>query len=121
MGSRLLNALCKDLTFATAARQSTRVHMKLPLHNRCRAAGLPVAYRWSLVPCTNIIRRTSVDKEVAAACDWQLNAVTDVPTILPLVFGSLQENPLQVFESRIVFPPVQFSFSPSRAPPAAPA
>jgi len=55
-----------------------------------------------------------------AACDWQLNAVTDVPTILPLVFGSLQENPLQVFES-VSYSARSFSFSPSRAPPAAPA
>jgi len=55
-----------------------------------------------------------------AACEWQLNAVTDVPTIVPLVFGSLQETPLQVFES-VSYSARSFSFSPSRAPPTAPA
>jgi uncharacterized protein HemY len=55
-----------------------------------------------------------------AACEWQLNAVTDVPTIVPLVFGCLQETPLQVFEA-VSYAARSFSFSPSRAPPAAPA
>jgi len=53
-----------------------------------------------------------------SACQWQLNAVTDVPDILPLIFGSLLETPRQVFDF-ISYSAPSFSFSPSRAPPAA--
>jgi hypothetical protein len=58
------------------------------------------------------------DHEDCAACQWQLNAVTDVPTTVPLVFGCLQETPLQVYDF-ISYSAPSFSFSPSRAPPAA--
>ena len=53
-----------------------------------------------------------------AACDWQLNAVTDVPNIVPLIFGCLLETPLQVFDFVSYSAPL-FSYCPSRAPPAA--
>jgi hypothetical protein len=52
-----------------------------------------------------------------AACDWQLNAVTDVPTTVPLIFGCLQETPLQIFDFVSYSAPL-FSYSLSRAPPA---
>jgi len=55
-----------------------------------------------------------------AACQWQLNAVTDVPDILPRIFGSVLETPLQAFDF-ISYSAPSFSFSPSRAPPAVPA
>ncbi len=55
-----------------------------------------------------------------AACDWQINAVTVVPATTPLVFGSLQETPMQAFESES-YSARSFSFSASRAPPLSPA
>jgi hypothetical protein len=55
-----------------------------------------------------------------AACDWQINAVTVVPATAPLVFGSLLETPMQVFESES-YSAISFSFSASRAPPVSPA
>ena len=58
------------------------------------------------------------DHDDCAACQWQLNAVTDVPDILPFIFGSLLETPQQVFDF-ISYSAPSFSFSPSRAPPAA--
>lgn len=54
------------------------------------------------------------------ACEWQINAVTVVPSTVPLVFGSLQETPMQVFESES-YAAISFSFSASRAPPLSPA
>lgn len=53
-----------------------------------------------------------------AACEWQLNAVTDVPAVVPLVFGCVVETPLQIFEVAS-YSALSFSFSPSRAPPTA--
>jgi|HubBroStandDraft_3_1064219.scaffolds.fasta_scaffold480505_2 hypothetical protein len=58
------------------------------------------------------------DHDDCAACQWQLNAVTDVPNIVPLIFGCLLETPVQVFDFTSYTAP-SFSFSPSRAPPAA--
>src|SRR5712691_1078829 len=52
-----------------------------------------------------------------SACQWQLSAVTDVPNVLPLIFGSVLEPPLQAFDF-ISYSALSFSFSPSRAPPA---
>ena len=51
-----------------------------------------------------------------AACAWQLNAVTDVPNVLPLIFASVLQTPLEVFDFTSYIAP-SFSFSPSRAPP----
>jgi hypothetical protein len=53
-----------------------------------------------------------------AACAWQLYAVTDVPNVAPFIFGCVLENPRQVFQAISHFSPT-FSYSPSRAPPAA--
>jgi hypothetical protein len=58
------------------------------------------------------------DHDDCAACQWQLNAVTDVPTTVPLIFGCLLETPVQIFDFISYTAPL-FSFSPSRAPPAA--
>ena len=55
-----------------------------------------------------------------AACEWQLNAVTDVPNVAPLIFGCVLETPLQTFDFTSYSAP-SFSFSPSRAPPVTPA
>ena len=55
-----------------------------------------------------------------AACQWQLNAITDVPTVVPLIFGCVLETPLQTFDFTSYSAP-SFSFSPSRAPPVTPA
>jgi hypothetical protein len=55
-----------------------------------------------------------------AACAWQLNAVTDTPTAVPLIFGCVLETPHQVFET-VSYSVPSFSFSPSRAPPVTPA
>ena len=57
------------------------------------------------------------EHEDCAACQWQLNAVTDVPITVPLILGCLQETPLQVYDF-ISYSAPSFSFSPSRAPPA---
>ena len=51
-----------------------------------------------------------------AACAWQLNAVTDVPNVLPLIFACVLETPLPVFDFTS-YSALSFSFSPSRAPP----
>ena len=51
-----------------------------------------------------------------AACAWQLNAVTDVPNVVPLIFGSVLETPPQVFDFTS-YSALSFSFSFSRAPP----
>jgi hypothetical protein len=53
-----------------------------------------------------------------AACQWQLNAVTDVPTVVPLISPCVLETPLQTFDF-ISYSAPSFSFSPSRAPPLA--
>ncbi|MGO9244721.1 MAG: hypothetical protein ACLPT4_04335 [Verrucomicrobiia bacterium] len=53
-----------------------------------------------------------------AACAWQLYAVSDVPNVAPVIFAPVLENPLQVFQAISHSSPT-FSFSPSRAPPAA--
>jgi hypothetical protein len=53
-----------------------------------------------------------------AACAWQLNAVTDVPNVLPLIFASVLETRVESFDFTSYLAP-SFSFSPSRAPPAA--
>jgi len=53
-----------------------------------------------------------------AACQWQLNAVTDVPTVVPLIVPCVLETPLQTFDF-ISYSAPSFSFSPSRAPPLA--
>jgi hypothetical protein len=53
-----------------------------------------------------------------AACQWQLNAITDVPTVAPLIFGCVLETRHQVFEV-VSYTAPSFSFSPSRAPPVA--
>src|SRR5579859_4936868 len=53
-----------------------------------------------------------------AACAWQLNAVTDVPNVVPFIFGCVLETPLEVFNFTSYSAP-SFSFSQSRAPPAA--
>ena len=52
------------------------------------------------------------------ACEWQLNAVTDVPNVVPLIFGCVVETPLQIFGFTSYSAP-SFFFSRSRAPPAA--
>lgn len=54
-----------------------------------------------------------------AACQWQLNAITDVPAVVPLIFGCILETPLQAFDFTSYSAP-SFSFSPSRAPPVTP-
>lgn len=56
------------------------------------------------------------EHEDCAACAWQLNAVTDVPNVLPLIFACVLETPLQVFDFTSYSAP-SFSFSLSRAPP----
>jgi hypothetical protein len=53
-----------------------------------------------------------------AACAWQLNAITDAPNVVPLIFGCVLETPHQVFEV-VSYSAPSFSFSPSRAPPVA--
>ena len=58
------------------------------------------------------------DHDDCAACQWQLNAVTDVPTIVPLIFGCVLKTPLQFFDF-VSYSAPSFAFSPSRAPPAA--
>ena len=57
------------------------------------------------------------DHKDCAACAWQLNAVTDVPNVVPLIFGCILETPLEVFGFTSYSAP-SFSFSQSRAPPA---
>jgi hypothetical protein len=58
------------------------------------------------------------DHKDCAACQWQLNAITDVPTVVPLILGCVLETPHQVFEV-VSYSAPSFSFSPSRAPPVA--
>ena len=53
-----------------------------------------------------------------AACAWQLNAITDVPNVLPVLVHRLLETPLETFDFTSYSAP-SFSFSPSRAPPVA--
>jgi hypothetical protein len=53
-----------------------------------------------------------------AACAWQLYAVTDVPNVAPFIFGCVLEHPLQEFQTISYSSPI-FSYSQSRAPPAA--
>ncbi len=53
-----------------------------------------------------------------AACAWQLYAVTDVPNAAPLVVAPVLETPVQVFQAISHVSPA-FSFTQSRAPPAA--
>ena len=52
------------------------------------------------------------------ACAWQLNAVTDVPNVLPLLFAPILETRVAIFDCNSYLAP-SFSFSPSRDPPAA--
>jgi len=53
-----------------------------------------------------------------AACQWQLNAITDVPNVLPILVCRLLETPLETFDF-ISYSAPSLSFSPSRAPPLA--
>jgi hypothetical protein len=58
------------------------------------------------------------DHEDCAACVWQLNAITDVPNVVPLVVACVLSTPVQIFDF-VSYAAPSFSFSLSRAPPAA--
>jgi len=58
------------------------------------------------------------EHEGCAACAWQIHAVSDVPVITPLVFASVLETRVEIFDV-VSYDAPSFSFSPSRAPPAA--
>lgn len=60
----------------------------------------------------------SCGQKDCAACEWQLNAVMDVPNVVPLIFGCVVETPLPIFEFTSYSAP-SLSFSRSRAPPTA--
>jgi hypothetical protein len=103
--------------FCAGCRQSTCVHMK---------------YRFTTVVvllvylCVSLVigavhqhhTQNVRGQRDCAACEWQLNAVMDVPNIVPLISGCVVETPLPIFEFTSYSAP-SFSFSPSRAPPAA--
>ena len=61
------------------------------------------------------------DHHDCAACAWHINAVTDVPLIPRLVFGSVIENPVVLLLDGTPHSAVSFAFCLGRAPPAIPA
>jgi len=113
----LWSKMGKDLTFAAANVTVSEVQMK---YRFTTAVVLLVYFCVSLfVGVTHQHQTQNVrGQKTCLACEWQLNAVTDVPTVAPLVFGCLQETPAPVFKFTS-YSAFSFSFSPSRAPPAA--
>ena len=79
---------------------------------------------WSVTQYFGVVHHHEHDRcpfqehKDCAACEWQINAVTDVPCAVPLLVGPVLERPLEVFDFTSYTAP-SFSFSLSRAPPAA--